>query len=822
MTMSTDMLEPLAVEQGSNEEKGAWLGVPAAPGDGPRWTVGTYISARLVEANVGHVFVVPSGDSLPLLKQLNAGYFSDGYARMGGVGAMCVTYGTGSVSALNAIAGAYAHNLQIVLLSGAPSSEDLASTKILPNTTGETDKCQDFRMYKEVTCDAVQLRERHPVLLVGPKARAGIVPVQTALAEVAEALGCKLAVTFDAKGLFQEDHPAFAGTYMGHVSIPPSCRQVVEEADTVMAVGPYFTDLSTIQYSLPWSSHSLIEVMPDAVKLPDCEYPAVCMVDFLGLLAEKLHVMKEETSKSTHARKLLHTHEEGLECAEEEEEGEDPRRAESRARAASGYGLDNGYSSEELVCVDELPQRDSFPLYMGSPSRSLNEDVKGSHVEAGGTAGNSAGNWEDIRLGPEECAEGEDKELLVQPVVPEVNTSAETKSAPQIPHPLAVRLGTPTTEMPVVVDPASEPQAELLTYASVKTAVQVLKAMQRTEDMLNIIASLYVTTIQQLYEPDLKSITQSITSNSCYLPPCKYCQVLLTSIASRAYEPTPYALSTRGSLQIQSVHMAMGWSLPATLGMAVSRPGRRYVSVIDEHSLQMTAQELSTAMALGVKPIIFVLNTGSRAPSREGLKLQLSCSSWQYHELIEVLCTEHCTGKAFQVSERKELEVVMKTADLDLDGPLLISCNITNPLFLLVLKLHNACHVYVATAGSFRISVRRAPELISGALEDIVGAGIADKGEQRGLEFGADRHEGVEHSEEVGEREEVEADEEIDEEEMETTESRGMSEALREGAISLVCCGVEHTDNGGESAVFGESARVQQREEQQVSRAHRL
>eukprot|EP00850_Spirogloea_muscicola_P018494 SM000170S02666 [mRNA] locus=s170:75083:80909:- [translate_table: standard] len=692
MTISTDMLEPLAVEQGSNE-KGAWLGIPAAPGDGPRWTVGTYISARLVEAKVGHVFVVPSGYSLPLLNQLNAGYFSDGYARMGGVGAMCVTYGTGSVSALNAIAGAYAHNLQIILLTAAPSSEDLASTKILPNTTGETDKCQAFRMYKEVTCDAVQLRERHPVLLVGPKARAEIVPVQTALADVAEALGCKLAVTFDAKGLFQEDHPAFAGTYMGHVSVPPSCRQVVEEADAAMAVGPYSIDLSTFQYSLPWSSHRLIQVMPDAVKLPDCEYPAVCMVDFLGLLAEKLHDVKEKTSESTHARKLLLTHEEGLECAEEEEEGEDPRCAEVRARAASGYGLDDGYSSEELVCVDDLPQRDSFPLYMGSPSRSLNKDVKGSHIEAGGVAGDIAGNSEDIPLGSEECAEGEDKELLVPPVVLEVHSAAETELA-QIPHPNAVRLGTPTTEMPVVVDPARKPQTELLTYSLVKTAVQV-----------------------------------------------------------------------------QSVHMAMGWSLPATLGMAVSRPGRRFVSVINEHSFQMTAQELSTAMRLGVKPIILVLNTGSRAPRSEGLPLHLSCASWQNHKLIEVLCTEHCTSKAFHVTEQK-----------------------------------------VATASSIRSSVRRAPELISGALEDVVGAGITDEGEQRGLESGADRHDGVEQSEEVGEREEVEADEEMEEEEMETTDSRGMSEALREGAILLVCCGVEHTDNGGDSAVVGESAQVQRKE----------
>jgi alpha-keto-acid decarboxylase len=63
------------------------------------------------------VFGVPGDYTLTLL---NAGYAADGYARMGGIGALCTTFGVGELSAINAVAGSYAEHLPVVHPAGAP------------------------------------------------------------------------------------------------------------------------------------------------------------------------------------------------------------------------------------------------------------------------------------------------------------------------------------------------------------------------------------------------------------------------------------------------------------------------------------------------------------------------------------------------------------------------------------------------------------------------------------------------------------------------------------------------------------------------------
>src|SRR4029077_16297922 len=58
------------------------------------------------------------------VNELNAGYAADGYARQKGqkgIGALCVTYSAGALSAANPIAGAYVERVPVVLINGAPS-----------------------------------------------------------------------------------------------------------------------------------------------------------------------------------------------------------------------------------------------------------------------------------------------------------------------------------------------------------------------------------------------------------------------------------------------------------------------------------------------------------------------------------------------------------------------------------------------------------------------------------------------------------------------------------------------------------------------------
>ena len=97
-------------------------------------TVSRYLVTRLQEIGIGHVFGVPGDYVLDLLdevaagplqwvgtcNELNAGYAADGYARLNGAGAAVVTYGVGGLSILNALAGAYAEQVPLILISGAP------------------------------------------------------------------------------------------------------------------------------------------------------------------------------------------------------------------------------------------------------------------------------------------------------------------------------------------------------------------------------------------------------------------------------------------------------------------------------------------------------------------------------------------------------------------------------------------------------------------------------------------------------------------------------------------------------------------------------
>jgi indolepyruvate decarboxylase len=50
----------------------------------------------------------------------NAEFAADAYARIDGMGALCVTYCVGGLSVCNSIAGAFAEKLPVVLISGSP------------------------------------------------------------------------------------------------------------------------------------------------------------------------------------------------------------------------------------------------------------------------------------------------------------------------------------------------------------------------------------------------------------------------------------------------------------------------------------------------------------------------------------------------------------------------------------------------------------------------------------------------------------------------------------------------------------------------------
>lgn len=102
-------------------------------------TVSGYLIARLREIGIDHVFAVPGDYAGPFLttvdntegiarigatNELVCGYAADGYARLRGAGAACVTYGVGTFCALNCLAGSYVEEVPVVLIVGSPSRKN--------------------------------------------------------------------------------------------------------------------------------------------------------------------------------------------------------------------------------------------------------------------------------------------------------------------------------------------------------------------------------------------------------------------------------------------------------------------------------------------------------------------------------------------------------------------------------------------------------------------------------------------------------------------------------------------------------------------------
>jgi indolepyruvate decarboxylase len=121
-----------------------------------------------------------------------------------------------------------------------------------------------------------------PVLLAGPKLRAhgGI----GAFRDVAEAIGCGVAVMPSAKSFFPEEHEQFLGIYLGSVS-SPGCGEIVDSADAVLAAAPLFNDYTTVGWTARPSESKLIQVDPDRVRVAGTTFDGVYLAEFLAALA---------------------------------------------------------------------------------------------------------------------------------------------------------------------------------------------------------------------------------------------------------------------------------------------------------------------------------------------------------------------------------------------------------------------------------------------------------------------------------------------------------------------------------------------------------
>lgn len=91
--------------------------------------------------------------------ELNAGYAADGFSRIAGLGALVTTFGVGELSAINAIAGAYAERAPVVHIVGTPNRETQDGGLRVHHTFNDGNFRRFGQMHAHVTVAQTSLRD---------------------------------------------------------------------------------------------------------------------------------------------------------------------------------------------------------------------------------------------------------------------------------------------------------------------------------------------------------------------------------------------------------------------------------------------------------------------------------------------------------------------------------------------------------------------------------------------------------------------------------------------------------------------------------------
>jgi len=323
-------------------------------------SIGQYLIRRLCDYGIRHVFGLPGDYVLSFYSMLEhssldlvnctredcAGYAADAYARVNGMGAVCVTYGVGGLSLANSIAGAYAEMSPVVLISGAPGLRERINNPLLHHRVREWHTQLD--VFDKICAASLEIadpvtafrdidflldtahRTKRPVYLELPRDMVTIVPEQIrpyvcpqqmsdpdALAEaiheavarieqakkpviiagielhryglqaevvaLAEASKIAVAATLLAKSVVSEVHPLYIGLYEGALGREEVTR-FVEDSDCVILLGTLLTDLDLGIFTAKLDASKSIFATSDELRISHHHFHHVLLVDFLQAL----------------------------------------------------------------------------------------------------------------------------------------------------------------------------------------------------------------------------------------------------------------------------------------------------------------------------------------------------------------------------------------------------------------------------------------------------------------------------------------------------------------------------------------------------------
>ena len=325
-------------------------------------TIGEYLIQRLHQHGVEHVFGIPGDyvlgfyDQLersPLVKIVNtgdeqgAGFAADAYARVRGLGAVCVTYCVGGLKIANTTAEAYAEKSPVVVISGAPGMKEREKNPLLHHKVKEFDTQK--KVFEQLTVASTvlsdpqtafqeidrvlhaALRYKQPVYIELPRdltftpgiphhrapeihevsdpatlrsalaeavtminrARKPVVladvevhrfALQDTLLKLVRSSNIPVATTVLGKSVIGEQHPFYLGVYEGALG-RDDVRRYVESSDCVVMLGAFLTDINLGIYTAQLDPARAIYANSEKLSIRYHTYENVRLKDFMRGLA---------------------------------------------------------------------------------------------------------------------------------------------------------------------------------------------------------------------------------------------------------------------------------------------------------------------------------------------------------------------------------------------------------------------------------------------------------------------------------------------------------------------------------------------------------
>lgn len=338
----------------------------SASKNGHAQTIGGYLIQRLQDYGVRDAFGIPGDfvlhfygllqDSpirvIGATREDNAGYAADAYARINGLGVVCVTYCVGGLSLCNSIAGAFAEKSPVVVISGAPGISERINDPLLHH------KVRDFNTQREVfekitvasaslddpltafreidRCLEAAVRFKRPVYLELPRDRvdtpalyahtpltttwhsnpealnaalseaterineakkpviiAGVeihrFGLQQPVLKLAEAHRIPMCATLLGKSVVSERHPLYLGVYEGAMG-RREVTEYVESSDCVVLLGTFMTDINLGIFTARLDPARCVYATSEKLRIGHHHFQDILLSDFVqGLAKAKIH-----------------------------------------------------------------------------------------------------------------------------------------------------------------------------------------------------------------------------------------------------------------------------------------------------------------------------------------------------------------------------------------------------------------------------------------------------------------------------------------------------------------------------------------------------